>query len=912
MAKKEEIKITALYERLSRDDEQAGESNSILNQKKYLEEYARQKGLRNIRHFYDDGYSGTNFNRPGFTALLEEIEAGRVDTLVVKDLSRFGRNYLQVGYYTEIVFPKKGVRFIAINNNVDSANPTENDFTPFLNIMNEWYAKDTSNKIKAVFKSRMKEGLRCSGAIPYGYKRINGDKQTLVVDEPAAEIVRKVFRLACQGMGVTAIAEQLTEEKVLIPSAYTAKYFPENCRNRSFSDPYRWNANTIGHILDRQEYLGHTVLGKSICENFKTKQRRAATPEELMIFPDTHEAIIDQDTWDIAQKLRVRAKPRAANGTYSHRLSGMIYCADCGSRMGFISPEARQSGKHYDSDSAFQCGNYRNQNNECVSHFIKTSALEAAILQAIKAVSQYVIENEAEFISQLKTVWNESKSKSANNGQQEIDEAKKRMAELDAKIQKLYDSAISGLLPERQAQRMIQQYDEEQLMLEKRVEELQGQIQEEEVEKIDTNRFIALVNKYRNCEELTDTMLYAFIDRVEVHEATGGRTVYRQQNIDIYFNFIGNYYPPVETVSEEERIAAIEAEQLRKKQEKAKRAAEVQKQKKAALMKAVEAGDPEAIAEYERKLALQRERNHRRQQKIKEAREADPAYIAQMEEKERLQREKLLEAERKRTERANRQKKLSRKELKEAAKTDPKAAEEWQALKEKEAVARQRKKEREEERMAADPEYAAMMAERKAEYTRTRTAKRQAEREALVELAKTDEEAAKKLAEMRKYQSQATVRSYQKMKADAEAGDPDAIKRYETTLAKRREELSQKERCLNMELNFIKCGDYYIPDIKLKNPNIRLGKWGRMRKEYLRLANPVLFSDMVLNETLYEHCAEIEETAKKRMEIIVPQLAKAYGVTEQLKAENQIEWVRQMNACVAQAEEAIKGELIYC
>ena len=793
MAKKEEIKITALYERLSRDDEQAGESNSILNQKKYLEEYARQKGLRNIRHFYDDGYSGTNFNRPGFTALLEEIEAGRVDTLVVKDLSRFGRNYLQVGYYTEIVFPKKGVRFIAINNNVDSANPTENDFTPFLNIMNEWYAKDTSNKIKAVFKSRMKEGLRCSGAIPYGYKRINGDKQTLVVDEPAAEVVRKVFRLACQGVGVTAIAERLTEEKVLIPSAYTAKYSPENCRHRTVIDPYRWNATTVGYILDRQEYLGHTVLGKSICENFKTKQRRAATPEELMIFPDTHEAIIDQDTWDIAQKLRVRAKPRAANGTYSHRLSGMIYCADCGSRMGFISPDAKQSEKHYDSDSAFQCGNYRNKNNECVSHFIKTSALEAAILQAIKAVSQYVIENEAEFISQLKTVWNENKSNSANNGQQEIDEPKTRWAELDAKIQQLYDSAISGLLPERQAQRMIQQYDEEQLMLEKRVEELQGQIQEEEVEKIDTNRFIALVNKYRNCEELTDTMLYAFIDRVEVHEATGGRTVYRQQNIDIYFNFIGNYYPPVETVSEEERIAAIEAEQLRKKQEKAKRSTEVQKQKRAELMKAVEAGDPEAIAEYERKLALQRERNHRRQQKIKEAREADPAYIAQMEEKERLQREKLLESERKRAERANRQKKLSRKELKEAAKTDPKAAEEWQALKEKEAAARQRKKEREEERMAADPEYAAMMAERKAEYTRTRTAKRKAEREALVELAKTDEEAAKKLAEMRKYQSEATVRSYQKMKADAEAGDPDAIKRYETTLAKRREEYHRKK-----------------------------------------------------------------------------------------------------------------------
>ena len=793
MAKKEEIKITALYERLSRDDEQAGESNSIQNQKKYLEEYARQKGLRNIRHFYDDGYSCTNFNRPGFAALLEEIEAGHVEVLIVKDLSRFGRNYLQVGYYTEILFPKKGVRFIAVNNNVDSATPQDNDFTPFLNIMNEWYAKDTSNKIKAVFKSRMKDGLRCSGSIPYGYKREPGDKQTLIVDELAAEIVRKIFRLASQGVGVTAIAEMLTEEKVLIPSAYAAKYSPENCRHKAPIDPCRWSATTVGYILDRQEYLGHTVLGKSICENFKTKQRRAAAPDELMIFPDTHEAIIDPDTWNMARKLRVQKKPRAANGTYSHRLSGLVYCADCGSRMGFISPDAKRSGKHYDSDSAFQCGNYRNQNSECVSHFIKTSALEAAILQAIKAVSKYVIENEAEFVAQLKAVWNESRSRSAANGQQELDEAKTRMAELDAKIQQLYDSAISGLLPERQAQRMIQQYDEEQLVLEKRVEELQGQIQQEEVEQIDTSRFIALVNRYRDCEELTDTMLYAFIDRVEVHQATGGRTIYRQQNIDIHFNFIGSYYPPVETVSEEERIAAIEAEQLRKKQEKGKRAAEVQKQKKAALKKAAEAGEPEAIAEYERKLALQRERNHRRQQKIKEAREADPAHIAQMEEKERLQREKLLEAERKRAERDKRQKKLSRKELKEAAKTDPEAAKAWEALKAKEAIARQRKKEREEARMAADPEYAAMMAARKAEYTRTRTAKRKAEREALTELAKTDEEAARKLAEMKKYQSEANVRCYRKMKADAEAGDPEAIRRYEATLAKRRDEYHKKK-----------------------------------------------------------------------------------------------------------------------
>ena len=793
MAKKEEIKITALYERLSRDDEQAGESNSIQNQKKYLEEYARQKGLRNIRHFYDDGYSGTNFNRPGFAALLEEIEAGRVETLVVKDLSRFGRNYLQVGYYTEILFPKKGVRFIAINNNVDSATPQDNDFTPFLNIMNEWYAKDTSNKIKAIFKSRMKDGMRCSGSIPYGYKRKPDDKQTLIVDEPAAEVVSKIFRLACQGNSTTAIADVLTAEQVLIPAAYAALHNPKNCRHKNVTDPYRWNATTVGYILDRQEYLGHTVLGKSICENFKTKQRRAATPDELMIFPDTHEAIIDQDTWDIARKIRIKKKPRVANGTYSHRLSGLVYCADCGARMGFISPEAKHGDKHYDSDSAFQCGNYRSATAKCVSHYVKTSVLEAVILQAIQTVSKYVLENEAEFIDQLRAVWNEHQTRATNSGQQELAEARKRMSDLDGKIQKLYESALNGLLPERQAQRMIQQYDEEQILLEKRIEELESLVQQDEIKEVDTSRFIALVKKYRDCEELTDIMLYAFIDRIEVHEATGGRTVYRQQKIDIHFNFIGNYYPPEETISEEERIAAIEADQLRKKQEKGKRAAERKKQKLEALRMAAEAGDPEAISKYEEHLANQRERNQKRRQKLKEAREADPEYLSQLEEKERIKREKMLETERKRMERASRKKKLTRAELKEKAKTDPVAAKEWEALKTKEAEARQRKKEREEARMAADPEYAAMMAERKAEYVRTRTAKRKAEREALVELAKTDEEAARKLAEMRKYQSEATLRSRQKMVADAEAGDPDAIARYEATLAKRRENYQKKK-----------------------------------------------------------------------------------------------------------------------
>ena len=692
MARTEDIKITALYERLSRDDEQVGESNSIQNQKMYLEEYARHHGLRNIRHFWDDGYTGTNFNRPGFNALLSEIEAGHVATLIVKDLSRFGRNYLQVGYYTEVVFPKKGVRFIAINNSVDSAKPSDNDFTPFLNIMNEWYAKDTSNKIKAVFKARMKKGMRCSGSIPYGYKRTKEDKQLLLVDEPAAEVVRKIYRLACQGMGMTAIAERLSAEKVLIPSAYAAKYFPENCRHNKMADPYHWTATTVGYILDRQEYLGHTVLGKSICENFKTKQRRAATADELMIFPNTHEAIVDQDTWDIAHKLRVRKRPKAANGTYTHRLSGLIYCADCGARMGFCGSE---NEKHYDSSSAFQCGNYRSTTNQCASHFVRASVLETVILKAIQAVSRYALENEAEFVADLKSIWDESKTKSEDTGQHELEEARKRVDELDAMIQNLYESSMKGLLPERQAQRMIQQYDEEQILLERRMQELETQIQQEVIKKADTERFLALV-------ELTDAMLYSFIDRVEVHEATGGRTIYRKQNIDIYFNFIGSYYPPCETVSEEDRIAAIDAEQLRKKQEKGKRASERQQQKLKALREAAKAGDPEA----------------------QQARAADPEHLRQLDEKERLKQERLLEKERKRSERSAQRAKLTRAELKDKAKTDPEAAAKWAALKAREAEARQRKREREEARMAADPEYAAMMAERKVEYERTRTAKR--------------------------------------------------------------------------------------------------------------------------------------------------------------------------------------------
>lgn len=324
------IKYTALYERLSRDDEMQGESNSIVNQKRYLEEYAQAQGFKNIRHFTDDGYSGTNFKRPGFQEMIAAIEAGEIDVVCVKDLSRFGRDYLKVGFYTEIMFPEKGVRFIAINNSVDSANPMENDFTPFLNIMNEWYAKDTSNKIRAIFRSRMQDGKRCSGAIPYGYKRDPEDKNHLLIDEEAAKVVRRIYQMVIDGMGSQAIANQLTADNVLIPSAYLEQSEHGESRNHSYHDPCRWNCTAVSYILDKQEYMGHTVLGKTICENFKTKKRRKARPDELIIFENTHEPIIDAETWHLVQKLRRRTRRKLANGSYSHRLSGLVYCADCG------------------------------------------------------------------------------------------------------------------------------------------------------------------------------------------------------------------------------------------------------------------------------------------------------------------------------------------------------------------------------------------------------------------------------------------------------------------------------------------------------------------------------------------------------------------------------------------------------
>lgn len=556
------IKYTALYERLSRDDEMQGESNSVVNQKRYLEEYAQAQGFKNIRHFTDDGYSGTNFKRPGFQEMIAAIEAGEIDVVCVKDLSRFGRDYLKVGFYTEIMFPEKGVRFIAINNSVDSANPTENDFTPFLNIMNEWYAKDTSNKIRAIFRSRMQDGKRCSGAIPYGYRRDPEDKNHLLIDEEAAKVVRRIYQMVIDGMGSQAIANQLTADNVLIPSAYLEQSEHGESRNHSYHDPCRWNCTAVSYILDKQEYMGHTVLGKTICENFKAKKRRKARPDELIIFENTHEPIIDAETWHLVQKLRRRTRRKLANGSYSHRLSGLVYCADCGKRLSYSSPQSqhRPDGKTYDADSSFRCPTYKSMYGECTMHYIKSSTLDKLVDEAVRKIARYVLRNEQAFLEQVRVLTSADQKQTQSEDKKELVNIKKRIAELDNYIKRLYEGNASGKIPDRQFEKLMAQYDSEQQELEERVKEIEVSIHEIQQESENGQQFVRLVQKYRDLTEIDQTALNEFIDKVVVHEATGGRTADRSQQIDIYFNFIGQFM--VEDTEEELLMQEQEAQRL--------------------------------------------------------------------------------------------------------------------------------------------------------------------------------------------------------------------------------------------------------------------------------------------------------------------------------------------------------------
>lgn len=550
------IQITALYERLSRDDELQGESNSITNQKHFLEDYARKNGFVNIRHFTDDGVSGTTFDREGFQSMIAEVEAGNVAVIIVKDMSRFGRDYLKVGFYTEVMFKEKGVRFIAINNGIDSSNQQDSDFTPFLNIMNEWYARDSSRKIQAIFKARMQEGKRVSPSVPYGYRRDPDDKQHLIIDPEPAAVVRRIFKLVLEGNGVNRIADILYADKILIPSAYAEKYYPENQHSKSFHDPIRWTNQTIIHILEKREYMGHTVLGKTISESYKTKKRRKATEDELMIFENTHEAIIDEETWNNVQRLIETKRRPKKNGAPPCRLSGLLYCADCGSKLS----HRYNSRNKYDADNSYGCSSYRQYTRNCTMHYIRVSVVEKLILETIREVSAYALSNEKEFVKKVREASDVQQEATMKEYRRRLGKAKRRHEELDDLVKKLYESFATGKIPEKHFDRLLSGYDNEQTALEAEMQELQTGLDRYGADSVRADRFLELVKRYTDFSELTTPMLNEFIEKVVVHEAdksTGDRV----QKVDIYLNFIGAFTVP-------KMEAALTAEQEAREQRK--------------------------------------------------------------------------------------------------------------------------------------------------------------------------------------------------------------------------------------------------------------------------------------------------------------------------------------------------------
>lgn len=491
----EKEKITALYERLSHDDERAGESVSIENQKRLLEDYAEKMGFTNIRHFTDDGVRGTTFKRPGLDAMLDEIRAGNVATVIIKDQSRIGRDVVEVGLLKR-TFDEYNVRFIAASDNLDTANGFD-IMSIFRDVINEWYVADTSRKIKTVFKSRMEKGLRCSGSICYGYLASKEDKGEWIIDEEAAPVVKRIFQSVLAGESIAAIGRALRAEQIPIPSEHW-KRIGAPVRTAGYADPYAWSATTISYILSRPEYMGRKVLGKTVCENYKTKSTRKTTAEEQYIFEGAIPAIIDEETWHNVQRLREtkRRAPKTQNAP--NRLTGLLYCAECGAKL--THRRNLVQGKWW--DDAFICGNYRQLTRDCTMHYIPTQKLEAAILSTIQRVSWYVRNNEAEFIERVREASDLRQEEAVKDSKTQLAKAKRRHKELDGLVKKLYEANATGKLPDKHFTRLLAEYDEEQAALEASMTEWQEQIENWNADKLKTEKFIELVKRYTDFPSL--------------------------------------------------------------------------------------------------------------------------------------------------------------------------------------------------------------------------------------------------------------------------------------------------------------------------------------------------------------------------------------------------------------------------
>ncbi|MFR8609766.1 MAG: AAA family ATPase [Faecalibacterium prausnitzii] len=556
-------KITALYERLSRDDfgkddDQQRESNSISNQKAMLEEFAARQGFTNIVHFTDDGISGTCFDRPGFLAMMKEVEAGNVEYLCIKDMSRMGRDYLKVGQIMEIL-RQRGVRLIAINDGVDSARG-DDDFTPFRNIMNEYYARDTSRKIRSTFQSKGKSGKHLTGTVIYGYLW-NEARDQWLVDPEAADVVKRIFAMTIDGYGPYQIASKLKSEKVLIPSAYLAQHGEGVNKNKTFKDVYGWGSSTICNILEKREYLGHTINFKTR-KHFKDKKSHYVPEDEWTIFENTHEAIIDQQTFDLVQKIRGNVRRYPDGWGEAAPLTGLLYCADCGGKM-YV--HRTNNGKRI---SQYTCSQYSKVpvGKLCTTqHRINEDVVLSLVSEMLKAIAEYAKHDRAEFVRVVQEAQSSQQTAEVRKQRTRLATAKQRVSELEVLLCKIYEDNILGKLSDSRYATLDAQYEKEQSELTAEISVLEKAVKSYEKHEKDADRFIALIDKYENFDKLTIAMLNEFIEKILVHERDRKGSIQTTQEVEIYFNFVGRFVPPA---FGEVELTPEELEEIRKREER--------------------------------------------------------------------------------------------------------------------------------------------------------------------------------------------------------------------------------------------------------------------------------------------------------------------------------------------------------
>ena len=534
MKQLESDKITALYCRLSRDDELSGESNSITNQKSILNKYAKENNFQNIKFFVDDGYSGTTFTRPAFMEMMELAESGKIGTIIVKDHSRLGRNRLIVGQLLEEDFVRLNIRYIAIMDNIDSSKGL-NDFLPIQDWFNEMHAKNTSQKVRAVLKNKGESGISLANNVPYGYKKDENNKTKWLVDETSAEIVKEIFNLFIQGHGTFEIARILRERKILTPSEYNAS-ITTNSNNKEYQ--YKWCGTTIAGILDRQEYIGDTVNFKSTTRSYKDKTRVNLPKEDRKIFKNTHEPIIDEYTWNIAKQLRNNRKKRAKSGKKSI-FSGLLFCNDCGKKMYFQSPVVDLKAKDH-----YRCSSYKHDTSACTSHYISDEALQIVVLENIQRVTSYMKDYEDLFIREQIAKSTQDEIKKISKNKKELEKAKNRVIEIDNLFMHIYEDNVSGKISDDRFRNLSFNYDKEQQELKLKIEQLSKDIEDTEKKDIDVTQFISNIKKYTEVNHLTAEILNELVEKIVIHqqEKIDGK---KTQEIDIYYRGVGIISFPV-------------------------------------------------------------------------------------------------------------------------------------------------------------------------------------------------------------------------------------------------------------------------------------------------------------------------------------------------------------------------------